>query len=235
MPETESTLDTPAAPTEDATIPATEPTSSTEVDALELLVTIFRRGEKAHGVLAKRPWPQLVCDLKRGSKAKEKVNLGGWCPVQFSGNHRTLEAVKSVHALVLDIDNKVPGKKDTRVPDDEIVTIDAVLDALVEYEVYVYTSWNHDAASNWPRFRALIPFERPVTGAEYPAVWAAYRERLVAMGTFIDEQTKDASRLWFWPAASRPGYETRHQRGRPLAVDDVLSAAEDKDRVQISS
>jgi P4 family phage/plasmid primase-like protien len=165
----------------------------------------------------------LVQDLQTGSKATTKLELGAWSPCRYQGGHRTLAKLIDVHAMVLDVDNKVPSKKEQRVPDDELVTLDGVLSALDGHEVYIYSSWNH--AADWPRFRAVIPFSRAVLPDEYPRAWAAFRDRLSVRGISVDEQTKDASRLWFWPASSRPGYETRHQTGNALDVEALLLEA----------
>lgn len=173
-------------------------------------------------------WGELLQGFERLSKATEKLQCAGWSPCLYKDNYRNESNCLGVYAFVIDVDNKVTqvvdGKKvEVKLADDELVTFERVLEALPGREVYIYTSWNHDA--DWPRFRAVVPFDRMVSVDEYKKLWKVCRDALMRHAITIDGQTKDPSRLWFFPA-DRPGYEHRHQDGEPLEVEALLAEAE---------
>jgi len=139
-------------------------------DENKIVVTVFPRGEKSLGKAVRVTHEQLREFLTNGSKATTKDELGGWCPAQFVGNRRRLERLITVHCAVLDIDNS--AGKDKRVEDAEVVTIDKMMTTVKDVDTFIYTSFRNQPT--WPKFRVVMPFDRPVTAEEYPKFWAVF-------------------------------------------------------------
>jgi len=188
-----------------------------------IIVTVFPRGQRSVGKPVRVTLAQLHDFLRVGSKANTKDDLGGWCPAQFVGNHRKLEKVLFVHCAVLDIDNSA-GKIDgieRMVPPDQVVTIDKMLASVGDVDTFIYTSFRNKP--EWPKFRVVMPFDRPLNAVEYPKFWQVLSQILKQQGITTDPQAKDASRLWYLSGPAASHFETQHQAGGPLKVDDYLA------------
>jgi P4 family phage/plasmid primase-like protien len=196
----------------------------------EVTVTIFRAGEKAHGSPLRTTWADFfgkMSALTNTAKTTDKLKLPGWSAATFKDNHRRMENVENVYAVVLDFDNsgkvkRPDGKVITeRLSDDKLATIDGAVRVWPDCYAFAYTSWSHSV--EWPRFRLVLPYSRPVTKHEHEVVWSWVAGKLKAAGQEIDTACKDASRLWFVPARRDDSYETRLQPGSPLDVDAILA------------
>lgn len=187
--------------------------SASAVDWLDtpVSVTTFPPREMAKGKRRRVLWRSLADGFTNPRvAAKEKNDLPGWAPATFRGEHRKLPNVESVHAVVVDVDNKTVESP---------TTIEGALNATLELAAIVHTSWSHKPAE--PRFRVVYPVSRAMTPAEYPLVWRWLHQRYVQAGLSIDESTKDASRYWYWPCR-RNNYWSGMRQGHPIDVDAVL-------------
>jgi hypothetical protein len=161
---------------------------------------------------------------KRADIPKEK--LPAWSPAVFTDDKRAKHNVENVTALVLDYDNTwielADGKAiKQRIPEEELVTIERAVAAWKGCMLLVHTSSSH--TSEWPRFRVVVPFSRPVTPDEYTIIWEWAAEHLEDRGQAIDGACKDPSRLWFLPARRSDNYEAVLIDGQHLDVDAILA------------
>jgi hypothetical protein len=185
-------------------------------------VTVFRDAATSVGRQAELTWSQLYEILARGSNAETKDKLAGWCPARFRERHRRGAKTIDVWAMVADIDNKAPKDKGgAKLPNDEIVTVERMLAALQGQEAFIYTSFSH--TTDWPRFRVVVPLDRPLPPGEYSYCWTAFANWLAGKGITIDTSTKDPNRLWYLGARNR--IKTWLQVGAPLNTDRYLAAA----------
>ena len=137
-----------------------------------------------------------TCDIieKRGSKRYElgKEDFALFCPVTWRDMHgkRTKENVQEIHSFVCDFDG---------LSDNDMASI---LDSLVGILHVAYSSFSHKSPVKFPQgtsnncaFRVVIGLSRPLTTQEYLRFWRAMRSVLPT-----DIQTKDPSRMWFYPS-----------------------------------
>lgn len=88
------------------------------------------------------------------------------------------------------------------------------------YAAMVYSTHKH--TSEQPRFRVVMPANRPMTAEEYEPVARRWAERW-GIDAF-DHTTFQPERLMYWPSVSKDGeYYFRKQDGAPFDVDEVLS------------
>lgn len=142
-----------------------------------------------------------------------------WSPAVWpKGSTRRASTVEAVHALVVDIDHVHPTE------------VDDVIARLMPYQFVLHAS--HSDHPEDRCLRAVLAVSRPVTGAEFKRFW---RAAMAYLGLPADEQTKDASRLYFTP--SRPsdacgdgvdgdGFLFLTQDGVELDVDAIMATAE---------
>lgn len=209
-----------------APTPAAEPT--TALAGAPVTLTLFHKGEKAHGFRSTMTWERFYTKIAcvGPAKTKDKLELPGWSAATFTDNHRALPSVESVAAVVLDFDNlwKPNGaKKAEPLPVEKRTTPEAAIAVWSGTSAFFYTSWSH--TKGLPKFRLVLPLSRPVTAEEFKILWqhvAAVHERA---GHVVDPQCKDASHLWFFGARRNEDYATGMQEGDPLDVENVLVAA----------
>lgn len=143
---------------------------------------------------------EALCEmLSEVVVTEDKTGQRGWSPATFTGDHRKLEKVELVHALVLDVD----------VPD---------LPELPEE-----LSWfaHRTFSGNW---RLVVEIDRPYRAEEHARLRKA---AMVDFG--IDETrgprtAPDASRFYFGPTArTLEAFETRRGVGAALDVDAYLA------------
>lgn len=128
-------------------------------------------------------WGQLVTALStRRVMPGEKQQVPGWSPIAVhEGMTRSLAAVETVYALVLDYDGT----------------------ATLEQAREAWAPWCHVGHTTWqgaPRCRVVVPLAQPCPAALWVGVygWAQARDPR------IDQKTKDASRFWYQPATNGP-------------------------------
>jgi len=177
----------------------------------KISVTLPERQEKT--------WEEFAQDLvARGHDFSyaRKLDVPAISPAEYApGVHRLKSKVLAVHFCVLDLD---------KLDEDQIA---AVNEKLQGYEYVLYTTWSHhEKAPRWC-VRVIIPFTRPVLGAEWETFWPRMNH---LFGGLCDPACKDQSRVYFIPAAPAPPAGTEadaifhHETGKPIDVDALLAA-----------
>lgn len=96
--------------------------------------------------------------------------------------------------------------------------------ALNDYACCVYSTHKHSTDN--PRYRLIIPLDRPVSPDEYQAI-----SRKIADGiniNYFDDTTYQAHRLMYYPSTAKDGeFVFEYQDGPFLSADDVLDTYED--------
>jgi hypothetical protein len=183
------------------------------VTALSLSVTLWRT--YSSGRREAHTWPSLLDRL--GVRDPEVVTtkraVAGFSLGAFKDNRRALSRVEHVDALVLDLDHGLP-------------TVDAIVRALPRTGGVVYTTWSHEPHA--PRFRAILPYSRPVPADEHARIWLAAQHRCDKARLELDPRARDASHLFFLPSHRPEGqYGYVELPGEPIDVDGLLREAEE--------
>ena len=141
----------------------------------------------------------------------EIKDIGGFVGGYLLEGHRKKGSVKYRQLLTLDIDYGYPDLWD----DFTMFYPNAAL---------VYSTHAHSIVA--PRFRLLLPLDRPVTPEEYEAIG---RKIAGIIGTHcFDRTTFQAERMMFWPSTARDGiYYFKSQEGPWLSADSVLAEYRD--------
>jgi len=166
----------------------------------------------------------LAALLERHGESYEGKNGPGFLPATFDPPKRANDYVEGVHWLALDIE-------------DTTGTVDGLQGPLTDYQRIVYSTWSHGDPSKWsegePRFRVLVPLERPVEPDEYRALWRHVYELL---DEAPDAGCKDPARLMYTPRQRNPNatidpWLELHEDGPTLNPDAL--PAEDGETVSI--
>lgn len=91
---------------------------------------------------------------------------------------------------------------------------------LYDCAMCLYSTHKHSAET--PRYRLIIPLDRPVSSEEYMAIgrWVAGEIGI----EMFDDTTYDPSRLMYWPSTSKGAeYVYREQQGEWMCADLVLA------------
>ncbi len=159
-----------------------------------------------------------------------------WNSAIFRGGYCKGDNVIAVYAWVIDVDNKIATKEYERMKDPppatplynekgdvsgyrliNMITPEKLVVALNPlWDVTWHTSYQSTA--QWPRFRGVVPFSKPLTRAQYEAGWRGLAGGLVAKGIYLDPQCKDASRQWYFPAHN-PTFISGRREGRAIDSD----------------
>jgi site-specific DNA-adenine methylase len=149
------------------------------------------------------------CNPCPGSKCPHKLGPA-WSPVSYlPGKIRAKVNVDRVYALVVDLDH---------------LTEAGLIDAAEKIEPYEYIA--HASHSDRPGDRCLrvvIPLDKPIAGGDWDSFWPA---AMAYFGLPADENTSDASRLYFLPSRPKgadPTFETN--QGKPLDVATIEALA----------
>ena len=143
----------------------------------------------------------------------QKKDVGGFVGGYIPGNGRRIRgAVKERYLITLDADN--PGE-------DFIVDLDMELGGM---EYVLYSTHSHTADN--PRYRVIIPVDRPMTPDEYQAVSRRIADNIGI--EFFDPSTHQAERLMYWPSHPKDvEYVYQHSEGSLVSVDTYLSTYRD--------
>ncbi len=180
------------------------------------LLTLFEAVKKTTGKRGCKPWADLfqMATFQTPTEFPDKKTIGGWSPALFKDDKRLKTNVEQVTALVLDYDAKLTN-----------TTVAEAVELWGDYSGAIHTTWSSTPERQC--FRVILPFSRPVTPDEYPLIWTWARNEAAFMGQQLDEQTKDASRLWYLPGVrpgARPDYQLVLLPGQTLDPDRVLAA-----------
>ena len=158
---------------------------------------------------------ETAAEYTKMSKADQgrKKDVGGFVGGYIPGNGRRIRgAVKERYLITLDADN--PGE-------DFIVDLDMELGGM---EYVLYSTHSHTADS--PRYRVIIPVDRPMTPDEYQAVSRRIADNIGI--EFFDPSTHQAERLMYWPSHPKDvEYVYQHSEGALVSVDTYLSTYRD--------
>lgn len=141
----------------------------------------------------------------------DKEDCPAFSPAEYpEGARRGLKNVTQVHLAVFDGDHQT---------EESVFAVDDVIERL-GIAGLIYTTWRH-GEDPW-RIRGVFPLSRPVLRDEWPLFWARFN---TLFGGICDPQCKDASRLYFSPAAPE-GSEEHHwwhlYEGVALDVEYVM-------------
>lgn len=173
-------------------------------------------------------WSELVSQLSKATVTKETASeykrmnksqrgdvkdvggfVGGYIP---KNGRRVNGAVKQRYLLTLDADS----------PDDDfLMMLDLALDS---YEYVLYSTHSH--TEKQPRYRIIIPSDRPMLPDEFQAV---SRRMADAIGIeSFDPSTHQPERLMYWPSHPKDvEYVFQHHAGSLLPVDEILATYTD--------
>ena len=158
---------------------------------------------------------ETAAEYAKMSKADQgqKKDVGGFVGGYIPGNGRRIRgAIKERYLITLDADN--PGE-------DFIVDLDMELGGM---EYVLYSTHSHTADN--PRYRVIIPVDRPMTPDEYQAVSRRIADNIGI--EFFDPSTHQAERLMYWPSHPKDvEYVYQHSEGALVSVDTYLSTYRD--------
>lgn len=158
---------------------------------------------------------ETAAEYAKMSKADQgqKKDVGGFVGGYIPKNGRRIRgAVKERYLITLDADN--PGE-------DFIVDLDMELGGM---EYVLYSTHSHTAEN--PRYRVIIPVDRPMTPDEYQAVSRRIADNIGI--EFFDPSTHQAERLMYWPSHPKDvEYVYQHSEGSLVSVDTYLSTYRD--------
>lgn len=155
-------------------------------------------------------WESLFDRLEKPNEVAAKQVLPLWLPGTLVDDDRSAERaqVEQIGALVLDFDKAAP--------------VEHAVHVFGDFYGFVHTSFSHTEAL--PCYRAILPFDHAVTGAEYPAIWRAAEAMCLAGGLTPDPSCKNATRCWFAPGRRPDGpFEARHLEGGLLVPDELAA------------
>lgn len=158
---------------------------------------------------------ETAAEYAKMSKADQgqKKDVGGFVGGYIPGNGRRIRgAVKERYLITLDADN--PGE-------DFIVDLDMELGGM---EYVLYSTHSHTADN--PRYRVIIPVDRPMTPDEYQAVSRRIADNIGI--EFFDPSTHQAERLMYWPSHPKDvEYVYQRGEGNLVSVDQCLGTYRD--------
>lgn len=158
---------------------------------------------------------ETATEYAKMSKADQgrKKDVGGFVGGYIPGNGRRIRgAVKERYLITLDADNP---------SEDFIVDLDMELGGM---EYVLYSTHSHTADN--PRYRVIIPVDRPMTPDEYQAVSRRIADNIGI--EFFDPSTHQAERLMYWPSHPKDvEYVYQYSEGSLVSVDTYLSTYRD--------
>lgn len=174
-------------------------------------------------------WPQLVARFKETirtpetfkdylSFSKEKQSQikdqGGFVGGYLTAGKRSPSTVKFRQILTLDLD--------TLPPESDPLQVDLWDDLKMLFGCEALLHSTHKHAPKAPRYRIVIPIDRPVSGEEYEAIARKFASYLNI--DLFDPTTFQPERLMYWPTTSKDGiYTFRHKQGDWLNADELLN------------
>lgn len=187
---------------------------------LDLATGISRNDTRWHN--EKWSWENLVARCRKVQRTGEtyaqymagsvdfkqsKKDCGGFVSGFIDGGRRLKTAVLSKQIVTLDVDYAKPDFLD-------------VLRAKLGNVAWIYYT-THSHSPDKPRYRLLIPLDRPAVQAEYEPI-ARYIAGYLGIDQF-DRTCYDLNRLMFWPsAADDADFQAGHNDGMWTSVDGVL-------------
>lgn len=148
-------------------------------------------------------WPDLLDWAARPALTRE---CGGYVLGTFLTSERTLTSLASRSALTLDADKALP-----ELPDHV---------KALGWLALAHTTWSHTREN--PRWRFILPTDRPITADEYHKLTSILCIRL-GRGQFDVKASRNPVQFMFRPAANVPADYRHHEFSGPLLpTDEVL-------------
>lgn len=145
---------------------------------------------------------------EKKTRQDEIKDIGGFVGGYVNNGRRKSENIIHRQLITLDID---------------FASVDVWEDYLMLYSNAAALYSTHKHSPDNPRYRLIMPIDRPVAPDEYVAI-----ARRVAGNLDInsfDDTTYEPSRLMYWPSTSKNGeYVFEYQDGPWLCADEVLSS-----------
>jgi putative DNA primase/helicase len=115
----------------------------------------------------------------------------------------------------------------------QLITLDADFGHTTLWEDFLLCYGNaavlystHKHSTDHPRYRIIIPLDRPVQADEYVAI--SRRVAGVISIDAFDQTTFQPERLMYWPSTSKDGvYEFQYQDGPWMSADEILGSYRD--------
>lgn len=137
-------------------------------------------------------------------KVKDK---GGYVGGYLQGGRRSKTSIKTRQLITLDIDFGTPFFWE---------------DFTMQFDCEAVLHGTHSHTNESPRYRLIMPLDRPVSPDEYEAIARRIAGDLGI--TLFDNSTFQPSRLMYWPAiASDVTYYYEEQEGAFLCADSILA------------
>jgi hypothetical protein len=177
---------------------------------MEATITVFPNLRATHGSRCSTSWERIFSRLEMPRIVAAKPLLPLWLPGTLANDDRSAECavVEQLFALCLDFDKAVP--------------VAQAVEALSEHYGILHTSFSHCPAL--PCYRAVLPFDRTVTAAEYPGIWLAAAAMCRAAGLTPDPSCKNPTRIWFVPGHAPGGlFEAHRLEGAVLDPDKLVA------------
>lgn len=138
-------------------------------------------------------------------------DVGGFVGGKLTNKRRSKGSVESRQIIALDADNAYEG---------------LWWDFAMLYDCAACLHSTHSSTPKSPRYRIIIPLDRPVSAEEYEAISRKIASD-IGMELF-DATTFEANRLMFWPSVSSDAeYVFEHSNGDILSADSVLNTYDD--------
>jgi putative DNA primase/helicase len=194
---------------------------------------------KPQGMLRSLKWDEIIEHLKSNVRAfSKKSELMQFVFGEFSNNYRSKDALISISALVIDVDNElkirevVDGADETRPVkadpylsmDDAVACIDMCGLSSIVYQTASYTD-------EWNKFRIVIPFSRPVVKSEYVECAEMILDA-TGLGVFsdaIDRCYSNPAQPYFYPSrriGDKAGPKIIVTKGKPFSIPDITESQE---------
>ena len=172
-------------------------------------------GELANKLAEPTVTNETAAEYAKMSKADQgqKKDVGGFVGGYIPKNGRRVRgSVKERYLITLDADNP---------SEDFLLDLDMELGGM---EYVLYSTHSHTDAN--PRYRVIIPVDRPMTPDEYQAVSRRIADNIGI--EFFDPSTHQAERLMYWPSHPKDvEYVYQHSEGSLVSVDTYLSTYRD--------
>ena len=151
---------------------------------------------------------EKYAEYMAASKAEQSKikDVGGFVGGYLNKGERSARSVRHRQVLTLDLDYATEGLWE-------------LVELMFDSAVVMHTTHSHHPTK--PRYRIIMPLNRPAIGDEYLALGRKVAE-VIGMELF-DETSFQLNRLMFWPSNPRDvEYEFYQQDGPFLDVDEVL-------------
>lgn len=143
---------------------------------------------------------------------KQRVkDVGGFVGGKLTNKRRSKGSVANRQIIALDADNAYEG---------------LWWDFVMLYDCAACIHSTHSSTPRQPRYRIIIPLDRPVSAEQYEAIARKIASDL-GMELF-DATTFEPNRLMFWPSVSSDAkYTFEYSKGDILSADAILSTYDD--------